>query len=190
MTGRTRPANRFVYVIGPPIGLQKVGIATDPKQRLATLQTACPFDLFLHLAVAVPFGEAHVIERAAHRLLARSCVRNEWFEATAAEAIAAVQTAVARRTARVGQVAPAEWRVTRTGRAPNVAPLLAAGRQVRPEAAFHRAPSPAPLPLFEFAQTAEAKEQALVDRVAKALLKRMGNSTPDGAPVHSRETAK
>ncbi len=100
------PPNRYVYVIGPPVGLQKVGIATDPKQRLATLQTACPFDLFLHLAVAVPFGEAHAIERAAHRLLARSCVRNEWFEATAAEAIQAVQTAVAGRAAKVGQTAP------------------------------------------------------------------------------------
>ena len=106
---RTSPANRHVYVIGPPVGLQKVGIATDPKQRLATLQTACPFDLFLHLAVAVPFGEAHAIERQAHRLLARSCVRNEWFETTAKEAIAAVRKAVAGRPARSAQAAPVEW---------------------------------------------------------------------------------
>ena len=173
MSRRTPPANRFVYVIGPPVGLQKVGIATDPKQRLATLQTACPFDLFLHLAVAVPFGEAHAIERAAHRLLARSCVRNEWFEATAAEAIQAVQAAVAGRTARVEQAAPAEWRITRGGRAPDVAPLLAAGRQVRPDAAFHKGPRPAPLPLFEFTRP-EVDEQAMVDRALDVLVKRMG----------------
>ncbi len=172
MSRRPPPPNRFVYVIGPPVGLQKVGIATDPKQRLATLQTACPFDLFLHLAVAVPFGEAHVIERAAHRLLARSCVRNEWFEATAAEAIQAVQTAVAGRTARVGQPAPAEWQVTRLGRAPDVTPLLVAGRQVRPEAAFHKAAVPAPLPLFEFARPV-VDEQAMVDRALDVLVRRL-----------------
>ena len=95
MTCRPLPPHRHIYVIGPPVGLQKVGIATDPRQRLATLQTACPFDLFLHLAVAVPFGDAHAIERQAHRLLARSCVRNEWFEATREEAIQAVQSVVA-----------------------------------------------------------------------------------------------
>ena len=56
-TSRPTPSHRYVYVIGPLVGVQKVGIATDPKQRLVTLQTACPFDLFLHLAVAVPFGD-------------------------------------------------------------------------------------------------------------------------------------
>ncbi len=174
MSNRTPPANRFVYVIGPPVGLQKVGLATDPKQRLATLQTACPFDLFLHLAVAVPFAEARAIERTAHRLLARSCVRNEWFETTAKEAIAAVRKAVAGRPARSAQAAPVEWLGRQGKRAPAVGPLLAAGRQIRPEAAFHKASSPAPLPLFEFAHQAARDEQALVDRVAEALLKRMG----------------
>ena len=172
MSRRPPPPNRFVYVIGPPVGLQKVGIATDPKQRLATLQTACPFDLFLHLAVAVPFGEAHAIERAAHRLLARSCVRNEWFEATTAQAIAAVQTAVAGRVAREDQTAPAEWRITRGGRAPDVAPLLAAGRQVRPRAAFHRGMEPAPLPLFEFKRPI-VDEQALVDQALAVLIRQL-----------------
>ena len=91
MSRRPPPPHRYIYVVGPAVGLQKVGIATAPKQRLATLQTAVPFDLHLYLAVAVPFHEAHAIERRAHRLLARSCVRNEWFEATPAKAIAAVQ---------------------------------------------------------------------------------------------------
>ncbi len=174
--------HRYIYVIGPTVGLQKVGIATDPKQRLATLQTAVPFDLHLHLAVAVPFHEAHAIERRAHRLLARSCVRNEWFETTPQEAIEAVKSATAPRqpAKAAAQPTPAEWRINRAERKPiappSVDPLIAYGRQFRPEAAFHKSVSPAPLPLFEFAQRASEKqdEQVLVDRVLGALLKRMG----------------
>ncbi len=143
-TKRAQPSHRFVYVIGPPIGLQKVGIATDPKQRLATLQTACPFDLFLHLAAAVPFGEAHTIERRAHRALAKSCVRNEWFEATPAEAMAAVQAAMV--PAPVKLPTPAEWRMSRAHR-PFVQPPtpLPLGRAVQ-----QTAPAQAALPLFDF----------------------------------------
>ncbi len=182
MSRRPPPPHRYIYVIGPSQGLQKVGIATDPKQRLATLQTAVPFDLHLHLAVAVPFHEAHAIERRAHRLLARSCVRNEWFETTPAEAIAAVQTATAPREAAkpVTQPAPAEWRISRAERRPvappPVDPLLAFGRQFRPSARFHQPMAPAPLPLFEFAQrvSAERDEHALVEKVVGVLLKRMG----------------
>lgn len=182
MSRRPAPPHRHIYVIGPPVGLQKVGIATDPRQRLATLQTACPFDLFLHLAVAVPFEDAHAIERRAHRLLARSCVRNEWFEATREEAIQAVQSAVSPRSpARsIPQPTPAEWRISRAERRPvsppSLDPLIACGRQFRPEAAFHKPPTPTPLPLFEFAHRASAErdEQAIVDRVVGVLLKRMG----------------
>jgi hypothetical protein len=165
-------------VIGPPVGLQKVGIATDPRQRLATLQTACPFDLFLHKAIAVPFAEAPAIERQAHRLLARSCVRNEWFETTATEAIAAVQAAAAPRPAKAtGQSTPAEWKVTRAERPaikpPEVEPLLAFGREFRPKAAFHKAGEPVPLPLFDFAPSAHVDEQAMVDRALEVLVRRM-----------------
>ena len=180
MSRRPPPPHRYVYVIGPSQGLQKVGIATDPKQRLATLQTAVPFDLHLHLAVAVPFHEAHAIERRAHRLLARSCVRNEWFEATPAEAIAAVQSATAPREAAkpTPQPTPAEWRINRTDRKqitpPLVDPLIAFGRQFRPDAVFHK--PPAPLPLFDYAHRAavERDEQVLVEKVVGVLLKRMG----------------
>ncbi len=105
MPTRSPPPWRYVYVIGPAIGLQKVGLATDPRQRLATLQTAVPFNLVLHAAVRVPFAEAHKVERRAHRLLADVCARNEWFHATPAEAIAAVEEA-----ARPPSPVPAEWR--------------------------------------------------------------------------------
>lgn len=92
MTRRHQPPPivRYVYVIGPMDGLQKVGMAIDPKSRLAALQTASPAGLMVHAAIAVPFGAAPDGKQQAHRLLARSCVRNEWFQTTPAETVAAV----------------------------------------------------------------------------------------------------
>lgn len=145
-TSRPAPTHRFIYVIGPAVGLQKVGIATDPRMRLATLQTACPFDLTLHVAIPIPFGEAHAIERRAHRALARSCVRNEWFEATPAEAINAVRAAVA-PAIQPAQPTPAEWRISRAHRANPLIAETSDRRRAMPAAAGAR-----PLPLFEFQQ--------------------------------------
>jgi hypothetical protein len=88
-----QPIVRYVYVIGPTHGLQKIGMAINPQARLAALQTASPVDLLIHAAIAVPFGAAPDVEHQAHRLLGRMCVRNEWFEATPAEALFAVYTA-------------------------------------------------------------------------------------------------
>ena len=86
-------ATGFIYVIGPLEGAQKVGPTTDPKGRLATLQTGCPHELVLHVALRVPFEEAHEVEGRAHRLLARCCARNDWFDTTPAAAMSAVLTA-------------------------------------------------------------------------------------------------
>jgi hypothetical protein len=91
-----------------------------------------------------------------------------------------VQTAAALRPASKPQAqpAPAEWRINRTERkpitTPSVDPLIACGRQFRPDAAFHKPHSP--LPLFDYAQrvSAERDEQVLVERVVGVLLKRMG----------------
>jgi hypothetical protein len=90
---RLSPAVRYVYVIGPEKGLQKIGMATDPRSRLATLQTASPQDLMIHAAIGVPFGAAPEVESQAHRLLGRMQVKNEWFAITPAEALFAVYTA-------------------------------------------------------------------------------------------------
>ena len=56
---------------------------------------------------------------------------------------------------------------------PPLDPLIAYGRQFRPDAAFHK--PPAPLPLFDYAHrvAAEQDEQVLVDRIVGALLKRI-----------------
>ena len=117
MSKRPQPTHRYVYVIGPAQGLQKVGIATDPRSRLAALQTASPLDLVLHASIAVPFSDALAVERQAHRLLVRSCVRNEWFDTTPAEAVSAVERAAA-ACARVVVTSrrPAKWRLSRLQR--------------------------------------------------------------------------
>ena len=47
----------------------------------------------IHVAVRGPFGEAHAVERRAHRLLERSNVKNEWFAVTPEGAIGAVLAA-------------------------------------------------------------------------------------------------
>ena len=106
---------RYIYVIGPAQGMQKVGLATDPRTRLSALQTACPFELVLHACVAVPFAEARAVEGRAHQLLAASRARCEWFETTPAAAVAAIHAAVAQTPPRpVSSQAgsPAAWRIS------------------------------------------------------------------------------
>jgi hypothetical protein len=157
-TARPKPAHRFIYVIGPAVGLQKVGIATDPRSRLATLQTACPFDLVLHVAIPVPFGEAHAIERRAHRALARSCVRNEWFEATPVEAVAAVKGAI--RPQMTDVEVPAEWRIGRSQRGPSRSANVLAKQADGPAQSLKLSP----LPLFEFRRAVQASAAGANDR--------------------------
>jgi hypothetical protein len=93
MPQRLPPPHRYVYVIGPNTGLQKIGIATDPRGRLAALQTASPSKLILHASIAVPFGAAHDVERRAHHRLRAARASGERFDVTAEEAIEAVEIA-------------------------------------------------------------------------------------------------
>jgi hypothetical protein len=92
---RLSPPCRYVYVIGPETGLQKIGIAIDPRARLAALQTASPFRLKIHVAVAVPFGVAHDVERRAHRRLKAARASGEWFNVGPVDAIKVVEAAAA-----------------------------------------------------------------------------------------------
>ena len=121
---RLQPIVRYVYVIGPTRGLQKIGMAIDPQSRLAALQTASPVELLIHAAIAVPFGAAPDVEHQAHRLLGRMCVRNEWFEATPAEALFAVYTAALPWVARLPTLRRLEPEIARPPLAPS--PLTAA----------------------------------------------------------------
>lgn len=66
---------RAVYFIGWDDGPVKIGVAGDPKIRLATLQTACPYDLRIE---AVTTGGI-TTEREYHCRFAGHRLRNEWF---------------------------------------------------------------------------------------------------------------
>lgn len=178
---RPQPLIRFIYVIGPWQGLQKVGLTTDPQSRLATLQTASPFDILMHASVAVPFREAHAFERRAHQILARTRVRNEWFETTPADAVAAVHSAAApfkRRTTAAPNPAviwppTPTWGISRAPAAPSPAdrsPLMAfaAARDVQRDAA----------PIFEFNAS---NQRSPPRRRSRYWLERV--STSNAAPV-------
>lgn len=90
------PAERvWVYVMGsdyPDDPLVKVGISKHPNHRMTTLERERP-GANLYLAhTEGPFSRAAAaeIERQAHRRLAESCDRGEWFLCGEAAAIAAV----------------------------------------------------------------------------------------------------
>ena len=57
--------------------VQKAGLPADPNNRVTARQTICPFDRALHVAMRVPFAEAHAIARRAHWLLARMCPQDK-----------------------------------------------------------------------------------------------------------------
>lgn len=55
----------------------KVGMTTDINGRVASLQTATPFDL--HLIAAAEHPNAFAVEKDMHEMLKPCHVRNEWF---------------------------------------------------------------------------------------------------------------
>lgn len=69
---------RLVYFIqaGESSGPIKIGIANDPNRRIVLMQTCCPLEL--RLLLAVPGSERH--EERLHQLLKAHRIRGEWFE--------------------------------------------------------------------------------------------------------------
>lgn len=72
------PQGSYVYLIGPVHGAGpwKVGMSTDVRKRLATLQTGSPEPLRVYWAV--PGGRA--LETRLHRTLAPWRKHGEWFD--------------------------------------------------------------------------------------------------------------
>ena len=68
----------------------KVGMTTDINGRIATLQTATPFDL--HLIAAAAHKNAYTIEHDIHELLKPYRVRNEWFDCDQSEVMRVFET--------------------------------------------------------------------------------------------------
>lgn len=67
----------FVYVIECQ-GFVKIGVATNPKARLADLQVGCPFTL--NLLKAEPHCDPYDFERLLHKKLKSHRGVGEWFK--------------------------------------------------------------------------------------------------------------
>lgn len=76
----------FIYVIGPAIGPQKIGLSGDVDKRLQTLQTGSPVDLLVHHREPIIAKQVKLLEKKIHRELNHKRVRGEWFDLTPEEA--------------------------------------------------------------------------------------------------------
>jgi transposase len=78
--------NTYLYVLSCPLGLVKVGVAADPKQRLRNLQIGSPVPLELAAQYAIsdrPSAEA--VEAALQERFRDRRERGHWFRATPTE---------------------------------------------------------------------------------------------------------
>lgn len=100
---------RQVYIIASGDGLFKVGFSIDPARRIRDLQMGYPHRLTLVRTFACPRGDALLVERLAHRLLAgHRQPRTEWFNAKREIVLDAVRKAGAAVEARSIKLMPAD----------------------------------------------------------------------------------
>lgn len=82
----------FIYIIQARERLVKIGVTTDPRARIASLQTGSPYPLTFAAITATP-GTGYDIEADAHLLLQRYQLEGEWFNVSPTVALAAVEAA-------------------------------------------------------------------------------------------------
>jgi hypothetical protein len=83
------PTISYVYVIAGHQGTVKVGYSTNPRMRLAALQTASPGPLEMVHVLATDI-DGRMIEAEVHRILDRHRLAGEWFDVSPEVAIEAV----------------------------------------------------------------------------------------------------
>lgn len=82
-----------VYVIGPDVkGPVKIGIANNPKYRLAKLQTGFPENLYLYWSSV--YDNAKAMEASVHNALNAQRLNGEWFDISLEKAIETITTIV------------------------------------------------------------------------------------------------
>ena len=77
----------FVYVIGRMYGdfksmgaPTKIGVSDNPWSRLRTIQTSCPFGIYIyHYYRFRSKEEAFDTERIVHKVLNKDRIQGEWF---------------------------------------------------------------------------------------------------------------
>jgi len=78
--------NTYLYVISCPLGLVKVGVAADPKQRVRNLQIGSPVPLELAAQYEISdLASAKAVEAALKERFLERRERGHWFRATASE---------------------------------------------------------------------------------------------------------
>jgi Meiotically up-regulated gene 113 len=88
-------AFRFnVYVMGIDGGPQKIGISSDLEARLVTTRQKQSAPVRLIASHERPGGDARLVERVAHTLLAAKRDIGEWFDVGPEEAAEAVLRAI------------------------------------------------------------------------------------------------
>lgn len=95
----------YIYVLESGSGHLKVGFSRSPENRLRSISTNHPHPLRLAHSKQVP-DKARVAERLAHAILGGKRCKGEWFTATLAEAVDAIDRAVAMVAAGVMSYAP------------------------------------------------------------------------------------
>lgn len=74
-----------IYVIGTRGRFCKIGQAVDMAQRIQSLKTACPFDLYVIAVIEHPRQELTWWERLYHEIVAEHWIRGEWYSLTEEE---------------------------------------------------------------------------------------------------------
>jgi predicted GIY-YIG superfamily endonuclease len=85
----------YVYVIGRERGPVKVGVSDNPRGRLTSLQTGCPFKLSLLHQEKVDSREyALWVEAHFRAVYERERLMGEWFKLDAELAIEGIETTI------------------------------------------------------------------------------------------------
>jgi hypothetical protein len=93
-SGRPPPIEgAFIYLITGPPGMVKVGVTTDPRGRLATLQTGSAYPLKFAAIMATP-GTGYVVEARIHEILQAYRASGEWFRVSPTRTLFAIRQAL------------------------------------------------------------------------------------------------
>lgn len=94
MTPVDKAATRHVYVIGTLSGPFKIGVATNLRNRLSSIQTGSHLKVSAAHSVVVPASHAYAVEAHAHKLLKNVRLSGEWFNVSLVDAKSAVTQAI------------------------------------------------------------------------------------------------
>jgi hypothetical protein len=186
--------DHFVYLIASRLGLAKIGVAPEPRQRLRELQVGSP--VRLELALAEPYATREEARAVAEELAQRFAARRahgHWYRLTTAEVRGALaspelrrapaRVARARAAAAAGDARSAREPGRRGGRAPTEKQRAYQRRRRRARAGKQRRAAK----LFAQGQK-QLEVAAAVDVSARTL--RNWSKTPGFQRVLARELAR